>query len=202
MELPLIIEILGVVFGLGYIFFATKNSQWCWPLGIIGSILSIWLFIQFSQLYSEALLSFYYVIMGFYGWWVWKQQDQSKSDNADLEPKKEGSFIHAMSWMLHGKIIALGVAGAFALYYLVNLALPDAEKPLFDAFTTAFSFLATWLTARRLLENWIYWVVIDACTVVLYLSRDLYFYAGLMGVYTIIATFGYLNWKRKMELAQ
>lgn len=198
--LPQIIEILGVLFGLGYIFFATRNSQWCWPLGIIGSALSMWLFIQYSQLYSEALLSFYYVVMGVYGWWVWFRQDQNKSDT-NTNSQGDGSFIQSMSGQLHFVIILIGIGGAFLLYFIVNQLLTDAQKPLFDAFTTAFSFLATWLTARRYLENWIYWVVIDACTVALYLSRDLYFYAGLMGVYTVIAIFGYLNWKRKMTLA-
>lgn len=194
LSVPLVIELLGVVFGLAYIFFATRNSQWCWPMGIIGSVLSIWLFVQYSQLYSEALLSLYYVFMGVYGWLIWHKQDQNKN--------KEGAYIKNMPPLLHVVIIVLGVTGAFGLYFIINNLLSDAQKPLFDAFTTVFSFLATWLTAKRYLENWIYWIIIDAFTVVLYTSKDLYFYAGLMGVYTIIAVFGYINWRKKMEPVQ
>ena len=82
------------------------------------------------------------------------------------------------------------------LFYIVNLFFPKAQRPLIDSFTTVFSFIATYLTAKKWIENWLYWIVIDAVTVYLYFSRGLNIYALLMLAYSVIAIFGYLEWKK------
>ena len=182
-HLAVILEITAVIFGIIYVVLAAKSKISCWIYGIIGSLLSIYLFAVYAQLYAEAILYTFYVFAGFYGWFTWK-----KTSN------KNEVTVHKMS--KHLLIIGAGTACSLLLYYSINSFFPTAQRPLIDSFTTIFSFIATYLTAKKWIENWIYWIVIDAVTVYLYFSRDLSIYALLMLTYSIIAVFGYLAWKK------
>ena len=71
--------------------------------------------------------------------------------------------------------------------------------PYLDAFITAFSIIATWMTAKKVIQNWIFWVVIDALAIYLYASRSFYLISGLYGLYTILSISGYFQWKKKIE---
>jgi nicotinamide mononucleotide transporter len=96
----------------------------------------------------------------------------------------------------HALLIIIGGIVSVGFYYLVTNIFTDAARPLIDSFTTIFSFIATYLTIKKWLNNWIYWIVIDVVTTYLYVSRELYLYAGLMAVYSVIALYGYLQWKK------
>ena len=145
-----ILEWVAVGFNLFYVVLAAIRSIWCWPFGIIGSALSIWLFVD-SKIYAEAILFSYYVVMGFYGWWNWKKGG---------EPSKASFQIITFSILRHGLIALLGLLLTAALFFTLR-ELTDAEMPLLDSFTTVFSFIATWMVAKKLLENWIYWIIIN-----------------------------------------
>lgn len=179
----LLLEILAVIFGVAYIVLAAKNKISCWLFGIIASLLSIWLFIEHAQLYAEAFLYCFYVMAGCYGWYSWK--NQVKESTIYQHPLKNHSLL-----IIIGGILSVG------FYYLVTNIFTEAARPLIDSFTTIFSFIATYLTIKKWLNNWIYWIVIDVVTTYLYVSRELYLYAGLMGVYSVIALYGYLQWKK------
>ena len=183
--MDLYIEIVAILFNLAYVILAAQKSIWCWLMGIIGSALSIYLFYN-AGLYAESILFSYYIIMGVYGWIQWTKEDSLKEDLL-IEEKK-------LSW--HFKILVLGYLASAALFFVLK-NYTDALMPLLDSFTTVFSFIATWMVARRLLENWIYWIAIDALTVYLYSSRGLNLYAGLSAIYTIMAIYGYLQWSKK-----
>ena len=181
------IEILAVGFNVGYIILATRGNVWCWPLGILGSLLSIWLFIN-GKIYAEAILFVYYVIMGFYGWSQWSKQRSADDD------------LKIVEWNLIKHILLImGGYFATAALYLVLKTFTDAEMPLLDSFTTVFSFIATWLTAKRHIENWVYWIGINALTVYLYSSRDFQLYAILSVVYTVMAIYGIYNWTKTLK---
>jgi nicotinamide mononucleotide transporter len=182
-NIALLIEIVAVVFGVIYVVLAAKNKISCWIYGIIGSLISIYLFIVYAKLYAEAVLYVFYVFAGIYGWITWKN---TKHENEVTQHK----FLN------HVVIIGVGVVLALLLFYIVNLFFPKAQRPLIDSFTTVFSFIATYLTAKKWIENWLYWIVIDAVTVYLYFSRGLNIYALLMLAYSVIAIFGYLEWKK------
>lgn len=182
-NLPLILEILGTVFGLAYIVLAAKKNIWCWLMGILGSLCSIYLFYEYSKLYAEALLSAYYVVTGVIGWLHWSN------------PKKELPVIR-VKWWKHFAFITAGALLSIVFYKILSTFFKEAEKPLLDSFTTIFSFLATWITIKKWLSSWIYWIVIDAVTVAMYWSRGLNIYAGLMVVYTVLALYGYLEWRK------
>ena len=179
----LLLEILAVIFGVAYIVLVAKNKISCWLFGIIASLLSIWLFIEHAQLYAEAFLYCFYVMAGFYGWYSW--QNQVKESTIYQHPLKN-----------HALLIIIGGIVSVGFYYLVTNIFTDAARPLIDSFTTIFSFIATYLTIKKWLNNWIYWIVIDVVTTYLYVSRELYLYAGLMAVYSVIALYGYLQWKK------
>ena len=148
----------------------------------------MYLFIEYSKLYSEAILYFYYVITGIICWINWKNAEN------DLKIVRKSITTHLV-------FIAIGIFLSTLFYLLVSNIFTDAARPLVDAFTTVFSFMATWITIKRWLSNWIYWVVIDAVTTFLYIDRGLDLYAGLMLLNTGLAAYAYWEWI-KMEQNQ
>jgi len=182
-HIELILEITAVIFGIFYIFLVAKNKISCWIFGIIGSLLSIYLFVVYAKLYAEAVLYLFYVLAGIYGWITWKNQK-----------KQQEVYQHLFS--THVKVVGIGTVLSLLLYFSLIYLFEDAQKPLIDSFTTIFSFIATYLTAKKWIENWLYWVVIDAVTTYLYFSRGLEIYSLLMLAYTIIAIYGFLTWRK------
>ena len=138
-----------------------------------------------AQLYLETGLQIFYLFMAGYGYSQWKK------------PKKELS-IKSWSIIFHLKLIFIGIVVSIAFGKLAE-TYTNAALPLIDAFTTIFSLFATFMVTRKILENWIYWIVIDAVSIYLYYSRDLHLTAALFATYTIIAVFGYLSWKKEIS---
>jgi len=171
----------AVVFSLLYVFLAAKQNRWCWVFGGISSFISIGLFIM-VRLYAESLLYLFYVLVAIYGWMVWNK-NSAKQPVTELRPSQHLIFIASALFM------------AAVLYYLfANFT--NAAKPLLDSLTTAFSILTTFLIVKKVLSNWIYWLLIDAFSVYLYWSRGLDVYALLMAVYTFMAIYGFIQWRK------
>jgi len=175
------IEILATLAGLIYIIFLIREKIICWPFGIAGSLLSIYLFID-GKLYSEAFLYFYYVVMGFWGWIRWAQRD-SVHENPVV---RYGLPAHVV-------IILVSSFGAIALgSFFANYT--DAQRPYIDAFTTAFSFAATYMQVKKVLETWLYWIVLNVTSIWLYMDRSLDIYAALICVYAVLSVWGLIQW--------
>ena len=189
-HIALLLEILAVIFGVLYTVLMAQNKISCWIFGILGSLLSVYLFIAYAKLYAEAVLYVFYVFAGIYGWVQWKKQ-------------KIIEEVYQQKVSTHIKLIAAGTIVSMVLYFGLSYFFKEAEKPLIDSFTTVFSFIATYLMAKKWIENWFYWLVIDAISVYLYFSRGLEIYALLMFVYTLLVVYGYWKWKKlkliKME---
>lgn len=181
MDINFSIELLSAICGLLYVLYASKEKRVAWIYGIISSLLAMYLFVE-AKLYSETLLYSYYLLAGVYGFLLWKKD-------------KGGLAISKASNQNNILFIVLGIAGAFVLGWFFS-SKSDAELPYFDAFTTSFSFIATWMTARKILQNWIFWIVIDLAGAILYSIKELYVLAGLMFVYSLIAIYGYYQWKK------
>ncbi len=181
--MALLLEIIAVILGIVYVILAAKNSNWCWIFGILGSALSIYLFIIYAKLYGEAVLNLFYVIAGIYGWITWKNQVKHNE-------------VYHFGWIKNLIIIALGVFLSFMLYSIISTFFVASQKPLTDSFTTIFSFIATYLTAKKWIANWIYWVIIDLVSTYLYFIRGLEIYALLMFSYSFIAIYGYYQWRK------
>ncbi len=180
-----VIEWVAVALNLVFVLLIIKQKKAGWLFGIIGSALSVLLFVS-VKLYSEAVLYMFYVVMGVYGWQQWNKQDANHLEIGEWITLKHLRFIMAS--------VALSIGlGAF-----FN-SQTDATRPYFDAFSTVFSFLATYLEAKKILSAWIYWIVLNAFSIWLYSDRGLPVYAGLMALYTVLSVVGYLEWRKSYK---
>ncbi|NQV52579.1 MAG: nicotinamide mononucleotide transporter [Flavobacteriales bacterium] len=186
----LALEIIAVALSLAFLFLLIKEVKWCWPFGIASSALSIALFIE-ARLYSEAILYLFYVIIGFYGWWVWTSKSNQKGTAMPIQRLSLGRSI-----LLFG----LGTLGAYALGATFE-RYTDAANPFVDATTTSFSFVASFLEAHKAISAWLYWVVINGISIWLYSDRGLPIYSALMVVYLVVSVYGWFDWKNKWTKA-
>ncbi|MCO4804967.1 MAG: nicotinamide mononucleotide transporter [Flavobacteriales bacterium] len=180
------IELVSVLFSVFFLVLLMRQSIWCWPFGIVGSALGVVLFVSPEaavNLYSEAILYSYYVWIGIYGWIRWSSKSNEK--------------IAIVFWSSKAHIIAigLGLILAPALGYFMN-TYTESNSPYIDAFTTVFSFIASYMQARKVMSSWHFWIVINAVSIGLYYSRDLYLYTGLMVVYFALSIVGLIQWKK------
>jgi len=182
-----IIESAAVFFSILYVILALKESIWCWGAAVISVILYIYICYT-AQLYPETGLQVFYLLMAFYGYYQWNKND---------------SILKIQQWTTtkHLQILLLGALLTFLMGFYFTIY-TNAAMPLVDSFTTVFSVFATYMVTKKVLGNWLYWIVIDAISVYLYFSRDLHLTSLLFIVYTVIAIFGYFSWlKRNNELA-
>jgi nicotinamide mononucleotide transporter len=182
-------EWLIFIFALVYVILAAIENVWCWLFGIIGSALSVYLCYA-GHLFLESGLQVFYVFIGIYGWYEW------------LHGSKQKSQLHIISFSFL-KIIYLILIGCIIWIPFGYSAhhLSTQVYPYLDAFITAFSIVATWMTAKKIIQNWIFWVIIDGLAIVLYGSRGYYLIALLYGIYTILSIIGYLQWKKRISIS-
>ena len=181
------IESVAVFFSILYVILAVKEKIWCWGAAAISVILYIYICYT-VQLYPETGLQVFYLLMAFYGYYQWNKND---------------STLKIQQWTItkHLLIFLLGALLTFLMGFYFTIY-TNAAMPLVDSFTTVFSVFATYMVTKKVLGNWLYWIVIDAVSVYLYFSRDLHLTSLLFIVYTVIAIFGYFSWvKRNNELA-
>jgi len=181
---PILIEIIAVIFAIIYLLLAVKQDVRCWYAAIFSS--SLYFFIMMSaNLYMEEYLQIFYILMAIYGWLQWNKVSQNKSK----------FIVRTWSMKQHLVIISLVVLLAYTSGSLLNIY-TEAALPFIDAFTTWGAIIATYMVAKKLLENWIYWFVIDSISVILFATRGLYLTSLLFFVYLIIIYFGYKRWTK------
>ncbi len=171
------IEIAAVISGALYTLLISYGNPLCWLFAIISSVLFIYL-VYNKQLLAETALHGFYLAMGIYGWATW---------GAEMPAAKWGDLIQ------NGYLIGLGILGTLVVGAGLK-ALSNSSLPFVDAFTTVFSIIATFLMIYAFTENWIYWLVIDAVSIVLYASRGLYLSALLYVVYLGLVINGLMEW--------
>jgi len=180
-----IIESVAVFFSILYVILAAKESIWCWGAAVIS--VSLYIYICFTaQLFPETGLQIFYLFMAFYGYYNWNKKEQS---------------LQISEWNIgnHFTVLILGAILTFLMgFYFTTYT--NAKMPIVDSFTTVFSIFATYMVAKKILGNWLYWIVIDTVSVYLYFSRDLHLTSLLFMAYTIIAIFGYFSWIKKMKI--
>jgi len=190
------IETVGTITGLIYLFLSIKQNIWCWIFGIISSFLYIIVFFNI-KLYADMVLNFYYVIVGFYGWYHWLYGANSG---------KQGELsVSRLSKSLLLKLSVISVLSYVLVSFLlikipVLINIPAAELPYFDAFTTVGAFVATWMMARKILENWLLWIVVDIIALGMYIYKGIYGALVLFAVYSVMAIVGYIEWKKDFRI--
>lgn len=181
-------EIVAVVTAIFYLLLAIRQNIWCWLCAAVSTAIYVYLFIV-ARLYMEAVLNVFYFGMAVYGWTMW----QRGSAGGDLPVTRWALPIHAQA------VSAIIVAGLVSGYLLAIWT--DAEFPYADSLTTWGAIWATFLVARKVLENWWYWLAIDAASIFIYWSRDLQLTALLFVVYVLMIPFGLISWSRSRREA-
>ena len=180
-----IIESVAVFFSILYVLLAAKESIWCWGAAIIS--VSLYIYICFSaQLYAETGLQIFYLFMAFYGYYNWNNKESS---------------LQIKEWRTNKHFFIIGI-GAILVFFIgfYFATYTNAKMPLVDSFTTVFSIFATYMVAKKILGNWLYWIVIDTVSIYLYFNRDLHLTSLLFIAYTIIAIVGYFSWMKKIKI--
>ncbi|PLW69719.1 nicotinamide riboside transporter PnuC [Pseudohalioglobus lutimaris] len=181
MAVNTLVEILATLAGLAYIVFLIREQVIAWPFGIAGSLLSIYLFID-GKLYSEAFLYAFYVAAGIWGWIRWSRRVAMHNNP-----------VIRYQLSAHAAIILVASLSALALATFFS-TFTDAQRPYIDAFTTAFSFAATYMEVKKVLETWVYWIVLNVASIWLYMDRSLDIYAALICVYAVLSVWGLVQW--------
>ncbi|MCB0666501.1 MAG: nicotinamide mononucleotide transporter [Saprospiraceae bacterium] len=177
------VQWLAFVFNVLYVILAARENIWCWFFGFVGVSFLFVIYLD-ARLYSDALLQVFYMGMSVYGWISWS--------------KKTGEHLPIIraSGRDHAYYIVAGITGTFILGFIFTRF--QAALPYVDAFTSAYAVVTTFMVARKILENWIYWILIDSVCIIVYLDRNLPLIAVLFFIYTVLAINGWLAWNRKI----
>jgi nicotinamide mononucleotide transporter len=181
------LESIAVLSALVYVYLASKGNRLCFIFGLISSAIYVYLTIQL-KFYFDTFINSYYIYMSFAGWFAWKKQNNGEIAVQKLTTKKLNLSL------------LIGFPLTFLLAFWAD-QYTDASIPYLDAFTTVFSIIATWMVVKKYLENWLFWIVIDAVAAGMYFYKELYLTALLFILYTIIAINGFFKWKKLLRHA-
>jgi nicotinamide mononucleotide transporter len=172
-----------------YVFLSVKQNILTWLMGLLSSVLYIYVFFN-SGFYADMTLQFYYVWISIYGWIIWargKTTDQGKMAFPVTNISKKLAFI----------LIVVSLI-LWALIWFILKKFTNSPIPIGDSFVTSLSILATWMLARKIIEHWLVWIIVDLVSLILFLYKGLYPTSVLYAIYTIVAVWGYLEWKKDL----
>ena len=180
-------EVVAVLAAIAYLVLAIRQNILCWLFAAISTTIYIALFIE-AKLYMESVLNVFYLVMAGYGWSVWRSG------------RVDGHERAVVRWSMPTHLRAIVAIGLLSLVngYLLH-RYSDAAFPYIDSLTTGFAIWGTFLVARKVLENWWYWLVIDFASVFIYWSRDLQLTGLLFVIYIIMIPLGLISWTRSMQ---
>ena len=181
------LETLAVVLGIGYLLLAMLESSLCWYFAFLSTALYVWIFGDVS-LYMESALNVYYMAMAIYGWLQWQRGGADKSG------------VKIIRWTARQHILGVAIilAASVTSGYLLS-SNTAAKLPYLDSFTTWGSIFTTIMVAQKVLENWLYWIVINSVSIYLYIDRGLDQTAAMFFLYLVLATIGFLTWKKAYD---
>ncbi|MCH5307780.1 MAG: nicotinamide mononucleotide transporter [Prevotella sp.] len=180
------LDMLTTILGLFYIWLEYRASIWLWLFGIVMPALDVILYWQHG-LYGDAGMAVYYTIAGCYGFVVWRfTKTRHNQQPLPISRMPKTRYLPVLLYFF----IAWG-----ATYYVL-VTWTNSTVPLLDSFTNALSFVGLWALARKYLEQWIFWIVVDVVCTILYIHKGIPFKALLYGLYVVIAVCGYFKWRR------
>lgn len=187
MDWKLTLQIVGIVLGLLYLWLEYRANIYLWVVGLVMPVVHGVLYYN-AGLYADSSMQVYYVLAGLYGWLVWRNAPRKR---------KYARITHTPSRLI------LPLAGVYAAahlgIYFVLVNFTNSTVPFWDSFTTALCIVAMWMLSRKYAEQWLVWLVVDVTTVGLYIYKDIPFTAGLYGLYSVLAVFGYFRWRRMIR---
>lgn len=176
------LEVLASLLGLAYVLLMARHNIWAWLASGSGAAIYAWLLWQ-DQLPMQALLHLGYIVLAGLGWHQWRQV------NSDTH-----TGISRMSLDDHLLVIGLGSALTMMSAFVLNSE-GLSQSPWLDSATTVFAFIVTWMVVKQRIENWLYWIVIDITTAVLFWQTNHTPMSLLYLIYTAIALYGYWYWR-------
>ena len=179
-----LITVCAVISGILYIILAAKENVWCWLAASISVCLYMYINYDLGY-YSQAALQIFYLFMAIYGYVMWNK----------LDPER----IKEWSAKKHLFIIFIGAIITFIIGFILTEYVEDSEQPILDSLTTVFSVFASYMVAKKVLGNWLYWIVIDSLIIYLYYIQGEFILALQFLVYIIIAVYGYFSWIQRMK---
>ena len=196
--LDIVLEIVAVIFGLFSVWFAKKDNILVFPTGLVSTFIYVYLLWKWT-LWGDMMINGYYFVMSIYGWYHWTRK---KDDTVEFPISKISSSEKRIAIILFIFTVAFVVSvynyfGKFTTWYAYV-----------DTFITGIFFVGMWLMAKRKVENWIFWIIGDVISIPLYFSKGFTFTSFQYVVFTIVAVYGYLEWKKtlnnssKLELQQ
>ena len=188
-----LLEYFGVTTGLLYLLLEIKQHRAMWIVGFLTSFFYIFVFFS-SKIYADMGLNIYYVIISIYGFWQWTRNKKEKQLENNSQPE-EILYRHITLPLFIG--ISFSILSIYLLLYYILHYFTDSPIPVGDAFTTAVGIVATWMLARRIIEHWIFWIIVNCVSVYLYYLRGLYPTMFLYLCYALLAGVGLYTWKKK-----
>lgn len=185
----IILEMVGVFFGFLSVWYSMRENILVFPTGILSTGLFVYILFVFGLL-GDMLINAYYFAMSVYGWYIWTRKvDETHFIPITTTTPKEKKWI----------VVLFGSTVLFVVFVYVVFDKLDSWTAYVDTFTTAAFFVGMWLMAKKKLENWVYWIIGDVISVPLYLYKGLIFTSLQYLLFTIIAIFGYLAWKKSLN---
>lgn len=180
------LEVIGVITGIVGVWGTLKQRVWCFPVGLLNVTISLFLFFG-QQLYADALQQAVYIPLLIYGWINWQQHT-----TGDFTPQwmKGNQRLTSVVIILAGGLLLGGLLKKFT----------DAHFPWADSLATCAAFMAQYLVAKKKMENWILWMLVNIAYIIIYLIKDLQGYAGLFAVYLVLSFLGYREWQQKLTV--
>jgi nicotinamide mononucleotide transporter len=190
-----LLELAGLVSGVLCVWLLIRENIWTFPVGLVYSFVSVAVFAN-EKLYADVLLSGYYVLMNGYGWYYWLHGDDRENPQGGNPDSNQILPIHCprRTATLLVPISVLGIAGMGWFFDTRT----EAALPYWDSATTILSFVAMWMTARKYLENWGVWWLVNLLAIGIYRVKGIELYAVLYAVYLVMSVFGWRAWRRSM----
>jgi nicotinamide mononucleotide transporter len=177
-----IAEIVAVITAILYLILAAKENIWCWFFGFVSTAIYVYLFYDVALL-SESVLNIYYMAMAVYGWYQWQNINQHQSVK-----------IHKWKVKRHLAIVSVTLLLVYPVGSLMKIL--GASFPYLDALVALLAVVATFMTARKIFENWYYWLLVDSVSIYLFWSKQMYLTALLFVIYIVLIFFGIVSWKK------
>ncbi len=180
----LLFEVTGFLVGILYLWWEYHANAKVWIASIIMPAINMWVYF-YKGLYADFAINIYYLLIAVYGYLAWTLPHRQKKE-------KHLPVTHVSLQMTVVLTTVFAVLWVLLAWVLINFT--DSTVPWADAFTTALSIVGLWMLARKYAEQWLVWCAVDAVCVCLYVYKDIYLYAVLYAVYTVIAIYGYRKW--------
>jgi nicotinamide mononucleotide transporter len=184
------IEIFAAVFGIVSVYLSTRENIWSWPTAIVNVGLYILVFYQ-ARLYADMGLQVVYLALSIYGWYEWLYGGANRTELHVTRASRRFLIIGGLTTL----------AGSLALGTLLSRT-TDAAIPYLDSALTVTSLFAQFMMTRKLLENWMLWIVLDIVYVPMFISRQLYPTAVLYAVFLVLAIMGLVQWRRSWDVSR